>query len=314
MMKEEVWRIGTIIRRLREEQNITQSQLGLGICSVSTINRIETNERNADMMLAIRIFQRLGYNLDKFELYGSNEEFMQYNQRILIEKYMRNSEIELMQNALIDYQVKWKKWIDGDPLQRQYVMAMTGILERYKGNVEGSIRILEKAIAITIPNFNKDWSMSIIIGGDELQLFNFLADAYDQAKENILAFEMRKKILDYLDFRDVKAEQIINLYTDLICKLAPEMIKRENAKSCLELCERGLLLLSKSKRLFNWPNLLYWRGKCIEIFYQSGIADYGEMIEALQKSYYIYDLFEDYSMAGEVYRYLKETYGWECIE
>ena len=66
--EQQQWTVGDIIRKMREEAKIGLEQLSRGLCSVATLSRIEAGEREMDLLLAWRIFQRLGYKIDKYEL------------------------------------------------------------------------------------------------------------------------------------------------------------------------------------------------------------------------------------------------------
>ena len=306
--------IGSLVRKLRKEQGITQSQLGMGICSVPTINRIETGERDMDMLLAIRIFQRLGYNPDKFELYGDNEEFLQYDQRIAIEKWMKLGKYDEVKRELEAYQKDWERWINENPLQRQFVAKVQGCLAIHDGDVQAGIEKLENAIMITVPGYKENWFETAILGEEELELITILADANEQSGQRQIAYDAREKIIRYIDYKQIKKDQIVKLYTGIVCKLAPDLLEQEKAQVCLELCGRGLEILSTKKRLYNWPDLLYWKARSLECIGPENESERQAVVEVWKRAYYIYDLFEDKEMARKVWKHLKEEYGWECIE
>lgn len=314
MDERENWTIGSLVRKLRKEQGITQRQLGMGICSGPTINRIETGERDMDMMLAIRIFQRLGYNPDKFELYGDNEEFQQYDQRIAIEKWIKLKNYDEAKRALEAYQKDWDKWINENSLQRQFIGKIQGCLAIQSGDIEEGIEKLENAIKITVPEYRENWFETAILGEEELELITILSDANELSGRKTEAYDARVKIIRYIEYKQIKKDQIVKLYTGIVCKLAPDLLARDNAQICLDLCNRGLEILSSKKRLYNWPDLLYWKAKSMECIRQDGEVELQAVIEVWKRAYYIYDLFDDKEMARKVWKHLKEEYGWECIE
>lgn len=57
--------IGTIIRELREEQNISREKLCAGICTAQTLKMMERNECEADKYTFDILLQRLGKSPDK---------------------------------------------------------------------------------------------------------------------------------------------------------------------------------------------------------------------------------------------------------
>ena len=60
--------LGIVLQNLRMEQGISQKELSQGLCSVSTLFRIESGERMPDQMLFDSLVSRLGKDSVKWEL------------------------------------------------------------------------------------------------------------------------------------------------------------------------------------------------------------------------------------------------------
>ncbi|MCI9137001.1 MAG: helix-turn-helix transcriptional regulator [Lachnospiraceae bacterium] len=56
--------IGKMIYSLRLEKNMSQEDLCRGICSVTTLYRLETGERRPDILVFQALCQRLGKTAD----------------------------------------------------------------------------------------------------------------------------------------------------------------------------------------------------------------------------------------------------------
>lgn len=313
MYDKEKWSMGNIIRDLREEQGITLSQLCYGLCSIPTMNRIEMDNRDIGIQMANRIFQRLGYASDMFELYGSIEEFEQYEQRITIEKWVRNGDFESAETELIKYKNKWKKWIEEDNLQKQFVKYMEGRIAISVGNIEEGIEIIRKAITITFPMAQDNWSEKAVIGEDELIMLNALADGYELNGKRVEAYQIRRETLNYIEKNKNRKLNMIEIFTNVICKMVPSMLDDGAVKDCLDLCDQGLQVLSSDKRLYHYPELIYWKAMSLEKFYE-GKDVCVEVAETFKKAYYMYDLFGDLKMAEMIRIHMEEKYKWECIK
>ena len=139
MDKLETWTIGEIIKKLREEQKVTLHQLCRGICSPATLSRIEEHDRDMEFIMATVLFERLGYTLDKFECYGSKEEFDQYEKRLLIQSHKENGEIEFMEKELKEYvqMIGDKK----NALQEQFIAYMKGFLYYESGKMQKPVHV-----------------------------------------------------------------------------------------------------------------------------------------------------------------------------
>lgn len=312
MYNNEKWSMGNIIRDLREEQEMTLTQLCYGLCSISTMNRVEMDDRCIEIQMANRIFQRLGYAFDMFELYGSNEEFEQYEQRIAIEKWIRNGDFKSAETELNKYKDKWKKWIEEDNLQRQFVKYIEGCIAVSEGDIEEGINMIQDAIIITVPMYQNILQDTAIIGEDELIMLNALADGYELNGKKSEAHQIRKEILHYIEKNERRKLNMIEIYTKVICKMAPNMLEDGEAEVCVDLCEQGLKVLGISKRLYHYPDLMYWKAMCLEKL-DNGNNGCNKVVETFKKAYYMYDLFGDQRMAKKIEKHMEEKYAWECI-
>lgn len=313
MFSDEKWTVGSVIKQERENRGATQLQLCHDLCSITTMNRIENDERDMNVFLQSRILQRLGFTPDKFELFGSSEEQEQYGQRVLIERYMRQSNFDGARQELRHYREKWKKQVEKEPLQRQFVLGVEGYLELQAGNLDQGIEKLRTALKITVPELKTSLYNGMLIGEDELALFNMIACAYDLSGERYKAFNMREDILDYLERSQLRMDQLVKLYAKLVCDRAPIFLEMGRAAECLEQCEHTMEFLSAKSRLFYLQDLLYWRAQCMEQLYHQGKQERETVIESFQKAYLIYDLVKNKKMAEVVWKHLKEVYDRECI-
>lgn len=317
MFMKDTWTVGSIVKQLREEQGISAAQLSDGLCSLTTLGRIEAGEREMDLIFAVMLFGRLGYYPDKFELFGSKDEYVQYEQRVSIQKRKRERAYEQMAFELARYQKDWKAIIEKDQLQQQFVDSMQGFLdiqEKDGANCIQGVKRLEKAAAFTMPKWQENWVQESLVSEFELDILSILADAFEASGDMPNAFRMRRNIYLYMEKKLTNRIQMLQLYTEIICKMVPVMLKQHNVGQALERCEYGLNALSEKGRLYYWPDLLYWKGRCLEELYRIGKSEKAFAAEAYIRAYYIYRLFHMEEKAEKVKMYLdEEEPGWECI-
>ena len=315
MYNEDTWTIGNIVKMLRDEQEVTGSELSYGLCSLTTLSRIETSEREMSVIFAMVLFGRLGYHPDKFELYGSKEEYVQYEQREAMENLKKEGNYAELELQLIQYKASWAADIEKDVLQQQFVNGMEGLLCFQKGEYAKSAELLERAVAFTIPEWKDEWLEKAVIGEAELEIMGMLADALDADGNVEGAFKIRNNILTYLEKKPTSRRQMLRIYTEMIAKLAPVLLEQKNIGQALKWCEDGLAALAEGGRMFHWPTLLYWKGRCLEELYHTGQAELAAVEAAYIRAFYIFRLFENVTMAEEVKLHLdKEVPGWEYIK
>lgn len=315
MYNEDTWTIGNIVKMLRDEQEVTGSELSYGLCSLTTLSRIEASEREMNVIFSMVLFGRLGYHPDKFELYGSKEEYAQYEQRESMENLKKEGNYTELELQLIKYKALWVADIEKDVLQQQFVDGMEGVLCFQKGEYARSVELLKRAVVFTVPEWEDKWLEKAVIGEAELEIMGMLADALEADEDREKAFEIRRNILSYLEKKPTSRRQMLRIYTEMIAKLAPVLLEQKNIGQALKWCEDGLAALAKGGRMFHWPTLLYWKGHCLEELYHIGQAELAAVEAAYIRAFYIFRLFENITMAEEVKLHLdKEVPGWEYIK
>ena len=315
MYSEGTWTIGSVVKFLREEQEITGAQLSYGLCSASTLSRIEAGEREMNVIFSMILFGRLGYHPDKFELYGSKEEYSQYEQRESMQNFKKSQDYKQIELELAQYKKSWQKDIQEDTIQQQFVNSMEGLLCLQKGDYKRSIELLEKAVTVTIPEWDTNWVEKAVVSETELDIMSILADALAAIGNKEKASIIWTNILTYIEQKTKNPVQMLQIYTKTICDMIPILLERKNTGFALELCQKGLDALSEKGRMYHWEDLLYWKGRCLEELYRIGKEKLDVMKSTYIRAFYIYRFFGNYEMAKEVKSRLdKEVPGWECIK
>lgn len=317
---DRIWSVGEVIRYIREEQEISIYQLANGICSVPTLSRIEAGDRDPDLITMEVLLSRLGYQPQKFEMIGSPKEFEQYEARSGMRTCAREHQAQQLRAMLDDYirkLVKGKRReisLEEDPLHWQFVREMEGYLLLDEGRIQEGLALLEEAIACTLPQWQKSWYNRFVASSGELKLLHYISVIYESQGEKNRAYEIRHGIWNYLNQKRFHRDQIPQLYTEITCELVPYLLEqRSSAKEGLYLCNVALKSLSDTNCLYNWCDLLYWKGRCIEALADKGEATEEEAVGVYQRAYYIYRLMNKEAEAQKLKRYLKERYGWESI-
>ena len=74
-MSMQIQEIGKMIVALRIENELSQEELCRGICSVTTLSRLEAGERRPDILIFNALLQRLGKSSDYINTILTLEEF-----------------------------------------------------------------------------------------------------------------------------------------------------------------------------------------------------------------------------------------------
>ena len=310
--EQQQWTVGDIVRRMREEAKIGLEQLSRGLCSVATLSRIEAGEREMDLLLAWRIFQRLGYKIDKYELYATEEELQQWEQRSQMEELASREDIERLACAIQTYRQQWGKRVEENPLQRQFLAYMQGLLDMQKGDFQEAKELLEAAAEEIVPSLEETVG-NAALGEMELEILHALSDIYEHMGEVEKSEKLREMLLENIGREKKRVKIYLKLYTELFCKHARNMMETKGSVRTLNAAETCLKILQEEKKTFCLPELLHIQAKCLEdLFLEKGEAK-EVMLKSWQKAYYIYRLYEKQEEAEKIRKYLEEIYQWDCI-
>ena len=310
--EQQQWTVGDIVRRMREEAKIGLEQLSRGLCSVATLSRIEAGEREMELLLAWRIFQRLGYKIDKYELYATEEELQQWEQRSQMEELAFREDTERLACAIQTYRQQWGKRVEENPLQRQFLAYMQGLLDMQKGDFQEAKELLEAAAEEIVPS-REQMVGNAALGEMELEILNALSDIYEHMGEVEKSEKLREMLLENIGREKKRVKIYLKLYTELFCKHARNMMETKGSVRTLNAAETCLQILQEEKKTCCLPELLHIQAKCLEDLFQKKGETKEVMLKSWQKAYYIYRLYEKPEEAEKIRKYLEEIYQWDCI-
>ena len=310
--EQQQWTVGDIVRRMREEAKIGLEQLSRGLCSVATLSRIEAGEREMDLLLAWRIFQRLGYKIDKYELYATEEELQQWEQRSQMEELVCREDTERLACAIQTYRQQWGKRVEEKPLQRQFLAYMQGLLDMQKGDFQEAKELLEAAAEEIVPSLEETVG-NAALGEMELEILHALSDIYEHMGEVEKSEKFREMLLENIGREKKRVRIYLKLYTELFCKHARNMMETKGSARTLNAAETCLQILQEEKKTCCLPELLHIQAKCLEDLFQKKGEVKEVMLKSWQKAYYIYRLYEKPEEAEKIRKYLEEIYQWDCI-
>lgn len=310
--EQETWTVGDIVRRMREEEGLSLEQLSGGLCSAATLSRIEAGEREMDFLMALRVFQRLGCKIDKFEIYASEEELRQWDQRQRLEELASCGERKALEQELGQYKESWGEEIKKNPLQRQFIKYMEGLAKKQKGEWKEAEQLLRASAAETIPGWEKE-SGTAALGELEMKILSCLADVCKELGQNENAEAMRGMLLRNIGRKEERMRTYLALYSELLCKNAKKLLEEKGSARTLRIVDQCLQIMREEKKICHWPELLCVKSRCLEKLFQEGKAKKGTMLKSWQKTYYIDRLYGRQEEAEKIRTYLEEAYQWECI-
>lgn len=306
--------IGNAIQYFRESSYISQSKLAKGICSVATLSRIESGERDADSLLLETLLERLGKTSNQFEIILSDADYILYQKREEIKKQLADKNFEEEHRLLMEYE---KVALSKGPVHKQFICTCKALLNELNGKeVATTIGLLLDAITCTIPDFKTTNINEYCLSYSELNIIIDIVDRmliegiFDKAKELV------QQVLNYLDIHETIGEN--NRIYQRAALLAGRIFMQEkNLKRALEICDKGLEKNIGSRRMDYIGELYLIKAKATEGLLKQNCEwnpAHRECLRLYFQAYYMLDFSDNHTEAEEIKRHLKEEYQWADID
>ena len=142
-----------VLKYYREKYHLRQEDICRGICSVTTLSRLEQGSREVDSLLGQTLLGRIGKEVTLFETILSEQDYELWKMREQIEKSVENNQVKTAKKKIREYRGVMPQ---DESVHEQYCLyqeARTMIAEKNTGS--SLCGILEKGICLTIPEFRK---------------------------------------------------------------------------------------------------------------------------------------------------------------
>lgn len=89
-----------VLKYYREKYHLRQEDICRGICSVTTLSRLEQGSREVDSLLGQTLLGRIGKEVTLFETILSEQDYELWKMREQIEKSVENNQVKLRKRRL----------------------------------------------------------------------------------------------------------------------------------------------------------------------------------------------------------------------
>lgn len=306
------YNIGDCIRQLREEQNVNQEDLCRGLCSKSTLSRIERGCHVPSMGTVALLLQRLGVNEDSLSfLLGTAE----------MEISNLHKEIEAL-NAQRKYDEALQKIGQMEQLTDPKDRVMQQFLLRSKalaGHLQDGQRVaydnlakremLLQAIELTHPSFSLDNIGRCLLGIDEIKTINQIAITYSDAGDRRYAIHIYRQLFEYPRSRFYNTEAEVSVLTMLAYNYSTLLGRERRYEECIEYAQMGYEACIKYNKARMLGGLLLNWGYALQKLGQEE-----ESKSKIKDSYHAYRLMQRFPEAENVKKYAKETFNLDLAD
>ena len=265
------YNIGDCIRQLREEQNVNQEDLCRGLCSKSTLSRIERGCHVPSMGTVALLLQRLGVNEDSLSfLLGTAEmEISNLHKEIEALNAQRKYDEALQKIGRMEQLTDPK-----DRVMQQFLLrskALAGHLQdgqRVAYDNLAKREMLLQAIELTHPSFSLDNIGRCLLGIDEIKTINQIAITYSDAGDRRYAIHIYRQLFEYPRSRFYNTEAEVSVVTMLAYNYSTLLGRERRYEECIEYAQMGYEACIKYNKarmlgglLLNWGYALQKLGQ-----------------------------------------------------
>lgn len=303
------YNIGDCIRQLREEQNVNQEDLCRGLCSKSTLSRIERGCHVPSMGTVALLLQRLGVNEDYLSfLLGTTElEISNLHKEIEALNAQRKYDEALQKIGRMEQLTDPK-----DRVMQQFLLrskALAGHLQdgqRVAYDNLAKREMLLQAIELTHPSFSLDNIGRCLLGIDEIKTINQIAITYSDAGERRYAIHIYRQLFDYPRSRFYNTEAEVSVLTMLAYNYSRLLGQERRYEECIEYAQMGYEACIRYNKCYELGGLLINMACALHALGQDE-----ESKERAKSAYHAYHLMRRFSEADNVKNFIRETFGLE---
>ena len=303
------YNIGYYIKRIRQEKGISQEALYKGLCSRSTIHRIESGEQNPNFFTAINLLQRLGLDENSFliplgprdfeicnlqkEIVALNaqSQFEQALERIdRLEKLVAPKE-KLAQQFLLRSRALAGYWQDGKHLPYDYPIQR---------------RMLLDALEITHPDFDLEKIERCLLSIEDIKSLNQIAITYSETGDRRFAIRIYEQLLRYPGQNLLNIDALLSVVPMLHYNCSRLLGLEKRFEEELEVAQTGYEICVKYNKARMMGGLL--------LNMACALHELGRQEESKQvfvDSYYAHRLMKNFKSCQLIQDYVKKIYNTE---
>lgn len=250
-----VYNIGEFIKEKRERMGITQEELCQGICSLSTMSRIESGGRMPKSKVIVPLLQRLGLSDFIVDSMSTKEELegmeLTYRMRsIYIDGDMETAKSLFMQVA---------PYYDTLPVSyRQFYRLFETRLKVDSGELDyaQALPIYEDIMRMTVPEYSID-SLPRLMTFEEINVLNNIAIAYGKTGRVETAIEIYYAIKRFYDRHATNIDNVLRTLPTIYYNLSKYLGLSGRYDECIRICEDGIRYINISRKYRNYARILY---------------------------------------------------------
>ncbi len=289
--------VGEYIKSHREKQRITQEELCAGICSKSTLSRLERGKQTPGRDKLCALLHRLGLPEDRvFVVVSEHDAEIQKLKKsikadvIEFEKMEQVDRPQLRERVMAKLNQMEALVDEDDVINRQYILSTQVTLGTPDGPYTPAQRrrLLEKAIRMTVPGFQLAKVESFRYRLEEMTLLNKLARTFSMEGKREEATDLYSRLLLNIENNSCEMEDYGGIFCLIAYNYAINLALEGRYQEALDLAERGQAASIRHNNFLHLPGFLATQAECL--FF---LSEREKSVELYIRAAYLFDIIGD---------------------
>lgn len=296
--------IGDAIRTMRIRAGYTQEELAYGICTTSTLSRIENGKSAASRQIFEALYGRMMGMHHVWLAFDTEAEMKRSKLCKQTLLYLEQRKLTEAKKVMEEYHQMMDK---NNPFCMQFELYTQAIyLAVAKKKEEDILPKLEQALKITMPDSTKmirAQKKSLLLTYDEIYILSNIGIAYAKKRETEKAFQIFYYLKGYMEIQNLDILESMKVYPMILGNFAWVLEQQGRFEEAVKHCDAGIEICHLTGKYTILPHLLCTKAWCFAASSNPGMAKKSKMqakaILDITEAYREYGSFQELYKARE---------------
>lgn len=251
--------VGDLLYQARIEKGYSQEELSFGVCSLSSLSRIENNLQMPSKRIFDALVEKLGIPKFAYNMYISKGE---RELNVFSDKITRKLAALDFDN-LDEIVNQFEEKIPAKDGQNYQLLLFTkALIAKHKGAEEEVILdMFLEALHLTMPGFSPETLKEYrLVTFTEISILNRMGMLFYDMGRRKIGLQLLYWLLEHMDHHLVDEEEKAKIYPIILCSISERLVKMGRIEEAYDLCERGVQMCIDFGRLYPLPYLMAYKG------------------------------------------------------
>ena len=304
--------LGVVLSYYREKLDISLEQMADGICSVSTLHRVEMGGREADSYMAESLLGRIGKEVTFFELVINNEDYEFAQLRNRIQELVRDGAFSEAREGIKEY----RNWMTEKQRLHEQFLRYQELLIAMGENADENLlcQLAKNALACTGREISGLMNNSLFNPTEMFLVKTILLT--DKSLESKDVLEVLQSMLEYVK-EYYSGELGYRFKVDVYMDMVRYCFQKDMYLEVLSYADQAIEVISQGRWVLQCGELRFLKGKSmVKLMETSGRTKeaIAQCKKELMMAYCVYDVMRQDEKAADIRDYAGKEFQWDITK